>query len=90
MINFIRDTDGYENNTVYYTDTDNLYVGMKYWDFSDKVRFVGENLSQRKNDCNSGIIFHSFFLALKLKCCLIIDEYGFIEEHITFKVFTDS
>ena len=34
--------------------------------------------------------FHGLFLAFKIKYCLTIDEYGIIQEHKTFKGFTDS
>ena len=34
--------------------------------------------------------FYGLFLAVKVKICLTIDEFGIIEEHETSKSFTDS
>ena len=44
-----------------------------------------------KNDYNSsGCISYGLFVALKIKYCLTIDEYGIAQEHGTFKGFDDS
>ena len=56
----------------------------------DKANLVGEELCQDKNDYDTGGIFYGLFLALKIKYCLTIDEYGIIKEHKTFKGFNDS
>ena len=82
--------NGYYNNSIYYGDTDSLYVEKKYWDVLDKTNLVGEGLCQGKNDYKTGGIFYGLFLALKVKYCLTIDGYGIIQEHKTFKGFTAS
>ena len=32
MNNFIREINGFYNNSIYYGDTDSLYIEKKYWD----------------------------------------------------------
>ena len=50
---------------------------------------VGKNLLQRKNDYKDGGFFYGLFLAPKIKYCLTINKYGVIDEHKTFKGFTN-
>ena len=56
----------------------------------DKASLVGKNLSQGKNDYKTGGIFYELFLAPKIKYVLIIDDYGIIQQHMTFRGFSDS
>ena len=90
MDNFIREINGFYNNSIYYGDTDSLYVEKKYWDVLDKANLVGEGICQGKNDYKTGGIFYGLFLAAKIKYCLTIDEFGIIKEHKTFRGFNDS
>ena len=90
MNNFIRERNGFYNNSIYYGDTDSLYIEKKYRDVLDKANLVGEGLCQGKNDYKTGGIFYGLFLAPKIKYCLTIDGYGIIQEHKTFKGFNDS
>ena len=90
MNNFIREINGFYNNSIYYTDCDSLYIEKKYWNVLDKANLVGENLCQGENDYKTGGIFYGLFLAPKIKYCLTIDDYGIIKEHKTFKGFNDS
>ena len=90
MNNFIREINGFYNNSKYYGDTDSLYIEKKYWDVLDKANLVGEELCQGKNDYKTGGTFYALFLAPKIKYCLTIDDYGIIKEHKTFKGFNDS
>ena len=78
------------NNSIYYGDTDSLYIENKYWDVLDKTNLVGEGLCRGKNDYKTGSIFYGLFRASKIKYCLTIDDYGIIQEHKTFTGFTDS
>ena len=87
---FIREINGFYNNSKYYGDTDSLYIEKKDWDVLDKANFVGEGLCQGKNDYKTGGIFYGLFLAPKMKYCLTVDDYGIIQEHETFKGFNDS
>ena len=90
MNNFIREINGFYNNSIYYTDTDSLCIEKKYWDVLDKANLVGKNLCQGKNDYKTAGIFYGLFLALKIKYVLTIDDYGIIQQHMTFKGFNDS
>ena len=90
MNNFIRELNGFYNNSIYYGDTDSLYKEKKYWDVLDNANLVGEGLCQGKHDHGTGGIFHGLYLASKIKYCLTIYNYGIIKEHKTFKGFNDS
>ena len=90
MNSLIRKINGFYNNSIYYGDTDSLYIEKKYWDVLDKPNLVGEGLCQGKNDYKTGGIFYGLFSSLKVKYCLTIDNYGVIQEHKTFKGFNDS
>ena len=90
MNNFIREINGFYNNSIYYGDTDSLYIEKKYWDVLDKAILVGKNLCQGKNEYKTGGIFYGLFLAPKIKYCLTINELGIIQQHMTFKGFNDS
>ena len=89
MNNFIHAIDGFYTNDVYYTDTDSLYIENKHWDKLDKTGLVGKGLLQGKNDYKDGGIFYGLFLAPKIKYCLTITKYGVIDEHKTFKGFSN-
>ena len=41
MNNFIREINGFYNNSINYGDTDGLYIEKKYWDLLDKANLVG-------------------------------------------------
>ena len=56
----------------------------------DKANLVGNNLSQGKNDYKAGGIFYGLFLAPKRKYLLTIDDYGIIQQQMTFKGFNVS
>ena len=89
MNNFIHEINGFYTNDVYYTDTDSLYIENKNWDKLDKVGLVGKGLLQGKNEYKDGGILYGLFLAPKIKYCLTINKYGGIDEHKTFKGFTN-
>ena len=90
MNNFIREINKFYNNNIYYTDTDSLYIEKRYWDVLDKVKLIGKNLGQGKNDYETGGIFYGFFLGPKIKCVLTVNELGNNEQHMTFKGFNDN
>ena len=78
--NFVRITDGFKDNNVYYQDTNSLYFEKKYWNNLEEKNLVGEKLGQGKNDYGNGGIFFGLFLAPKIKYCLTINEHGIINE----------
>ena len=90
MNNFVREINGFFNNSIYYGDTDSLYIEKKYWDVLDKANLVGKNLCQGKKDYKTGGIFYGLSLAPKIKYCLTINDLGISEQHMTFKGFNDS
>ena len=72
MNNFIREINGFYNSSMFYGDTDSLYIGKKHWDMLDKAKLFGKHLSQGKNDYETGGIFYSLFLlAPKMKYVLM-------------------
>ena len=89
MNNFIHAIIRFYTNDFYYTDTDSLYIENKRSDKFDKVGLVGKILLLGKNDYEDGGIFYGLFLAPKIKYCLTIKKYGVIDEHKTFKGFTN-
>ena len=89
MNNFVEVIDGFKTNNVFYQDTDSLYIEKKHWDILNEAGFVGSNLCQGENDYDLGGILFGLFLAPKIKFCLTINEFGVIEEHKTFKGFSD-
>ena len=60
MNKFIREINGFYNNSIYYGDTDSLYIENKYWDVLDRANIVGKNLCQSKNDYKTGGIIYFF------------------------------
>ena len=90
MNNFIREINGFYNNSIYHGDMDSLYIKKKNWDVLDKANLVGKELCQGKNGYKTGGIFYGLFLAPKIKFCLTIDDYVIVQEHKTFKGFNDS
>ena len=71
------------------SDTDSLCIENKHWDKLDKAGLVGKNLLPGKNDYKDGGTFYGLFLAPKIIYCLTISKYGVIDEHKTFKGFTN-
>ena len=90
MNNFIREINGFYKKSIYYGDTDSMYIEKKHWDVFDKANLVGKNLCQGRNDYKTGGIFYGLFLAPKIKYVLTIDDHGIIQQHMTFKGFNDS
>jgi len=61
MNNFVLAIDGHKNSSVYYTDTDSLYIHAKYFDKLKELDYVGGALGQGKNDYGkSGILYADF------------------------------
>ena len=89
MNNSVHAINGFNTNDVYYTDTDSLCIEIKHWDKLDKAGLVGKNSIQDKNDYKDGGIFYGLFLAPKIKFCSTIKNYAVMDEHKTFKAFTN-
>ena len=89
MDNFVHAIDGFFTNDVYYTNTDSLYIENKHWEKLEKAGLVGKGLLQGKNDYKDGGISYGLFSAPKIKNCVTINKYDVIDEHKTFKGFTN-
>ena len=89
MNNFLHAVDGFYTNDVYYTDTEAMYIESKHRDKLNKASLVVRIILQGKNDYGDGGIFYGLFLAPKREYCLTINKYGVIDEHKTFKGFTN-
>ena len=89
MNKFIHANVGFFTNDFYYTDCDSLYIENKHLEKLDKAGLVGKNLLQCKKDYKDGDILDALFLAPKIRLCLIINRYGVVDEHKTFKGFTN-
>ena len=90
MNSVIKQIDGFYNNNIYYTDTDSLYIHKKYWSNLIDNGFVGKSLGLGKNDYGNSGIFYAWFLAPKIKYCLVIDDFGIISAKRTFKGYSEE
>ena len=41
MLKLVRETNGFYNNNVWYTDTESLYTERKWWNVLNKIKFDG-------------------------------------------------
>ena len=90
MSDVINQIGGFYNNSIYYTDTDFLYIRKKYWFELADERFLVKSLGFGKNDYGNSCIFYAWFLAPKIKYCLAIDDFGFISAKKTFKGYSEE
>ena len=90
MNDVIKQIDGFYNNSIYYTDTDSLYIHKKYWSNLVDNGFVGKSHGLGKNDYGDSGIFYAWFLAPKIKYCLVIDDFGVILAKKTFKGYSEE
>ena len=90
MNSVINQIDGFYNNNIYYTDTDSIYIHKKYWSNLIDNGFVGKSLGLGKNDYGDSGIFYAWFLAPKIKYCLVIDDFGIISAKRTFKGYSEE
>ena len=90
MNDVIKKIDGFYNNSIYYTDTDSLYIHKKYWSTLVEKGCVGKSLGLGKNDYGNSGIFYAWFLAPKIKYCLVIDDFGIISPKRTFKGYSEE
>ena len=85
MNDVFREMDGFYSNNIYYGDTDSGYMHKKHWSTLVEKGFVGKSLGLCKNDYGNSGIFYAWFLAPKIKYCLVIDDFGVISAKRTFK-----
>ena len=90
MNNVIKQISGFFTNTIYYTDTGSLFIHKKHWSTLIEKEFVGKSLGLSKNDYGNSGIFYAWFLAPKIKYCLVIDDFGIISAKRTFKGYSEE
>ena len=90
MNNVFREIDGFHSNNIYYGDTDSGYIHKKHWSTLVEKGFVGKSLGLGKNDYGNSGKFYAWFLAPKIKYCLVIDDYGIISAKRTFKGYSED
>ena len=88
MNGVIRQIGGFYNNSFYCTDNDSLFIHKKYWDDLVDNGFVGKSLGLGKIDYGNSGIFYAWFLAPKIKYCLIIDNFGVIPAKRSFEGYS--
>ena len=91
MKDVILAVDGFENNKIYYGDTDSVYIHKNDYNMLIEKGLVGKDLFQSKNDYgeNAGIVY-GFCLAPKVKFCFVIDENGILYQKTSFKGFNQN
>ena len=90
MNKVFNEIDGFYSNNIYYGDTDSGYIHKKHWSTLVGKGFVGKSLGQGKNDYGNSGIFYTWFLAPKVKYCLVIDDFGVISAKRTFKGYSEE
>ena len=85
MNDVFREIDGFYSNNIYYGDTDSGYIHNKHWSTLVEKGYVGKSLGQGKNDYGNSGIFYAWFLAPKIKYCLVMEDFGVISAKRTFK-----
>ena len=88
--NFIREINGFYSNSIYYTDTDKLYIGKKNLDVLDKAGLFRSRLCQGKSSFKSGGKFYGIYLSSETKYVLTRNEIGVMEKQKTFHGFNNS
>ena len=81
---------GFYTNDFFYEDTDSMYFEKKHWENLDTTGLVGKKRLQGKNDYKNGGIWYGLFLPPKIKYYLTINKFGNIDEHKTFKRYTNG
>ena len=84
MNNFILAVDGIKKPNIYYSDTDSIYVHLKHFEKLNNSGYVGNKLSQGKNDYVNGGIIYGLYLAPKIKFNIVIEDY-ILKYKYTFK-----
>ena len=86
-----RVLDVFHSDCIYYgCSTDSDYIQKKHWSTLVDKGFVGKSLGLGKNDYGNSGIFYAWFIAPKIKYCLVIDDFGNISAKRTFKVYSEE
>ena len=77
-------------SSFYYTDTDSLYIHKKHWSDLVDNGFVGKSLGSGKNENGNSGIFYAWFLAPKIKYCILVDDYCVLSAKRTFEGYSEE
>ena len=75
---FIKQIGGFFKNSIYYGDTDSIYIHQKYWSIFVDKGLIDKYLGSDKNGYGNSGIFYALSLAAKVKFCLEVDKFGAI------------
>ena len=81
---------GFSYKGVSYGDTDSMYIHKKDWSDLVDNRFVRKSLGLGKNDYGNCGMFYTWFLAPKIKYCLVIVDYGVLPAKRTFESYGEG
>ena len=91
LMNFVvREIGGFYNNKVNYTDTDSAYIHENHWSTLVDSGSVGDGVGMGENDYVDSCIFYAWFLAPKIKYCLVINDQGVISAKQTFIGYSEE
>ena len=90
LMNEVNKIGEFHNNSIYYGDTNSMYTHKKYWSDLVDNGFVGKSLGLGRNDFGNSGEFYVWFLAPKIKYCLVIDDFCVISVKRTFKAYSEE
>ena len=90
MNDVIQQIGSFYNISVYYTDTDSLFIHKKHWSSLVDNGFVGKFPGLCKNDYGNSGIFNAWFSAPMIKYSSVIDDFGVILAEKTFKGYSEE
>ena len=90
MNEVINQFGGFYNNSIYYGGTDSMYIQKKSWSDLVDNRFIGKSLGLGKTDYGNSSTFYAWFLAPKIKYCLMVDDFGVISAEKRFKSYSEE
>ena len=90
MNDVFKQIGGFYNNTMYYTDAASLCIHKIYWSELVDKGFVGKSPDLGKNDYDNSVILYAWFLAPKIKYCLVIDDFGDISAKRAFNGYREE
>ena len=67
-----------------------MYIHKKYWSDLVEKGFVGKSRGLGKLDYVNSGTFHAWFLAPKIKYCLVIDDFCVVLTKTIFKGYSEE
>ena len=86
----INQIGGFCINRNNYGDTDSVYIHRKHWNDLVDNGFVSKSLGLSNIDYRKSSIFHAWFLAAKIKHCLVVDDFDVISAKRNFKGYSEE